>query len=69
MSKEMDVYAELDNFIEDNEGQVSLTDVAKHFAEYGYKYAVAKGCECERDRKLNPYCHDAIEWVASTFSL
>jgi len=32
-------------------------------------YHVAKGCECEKDRKLNPYCHDAIEWVASTFSL
>lgn len=27
-------------------------------------YHVAKGCEYERDRKLNPYCHDAIERVA-----
>jgi len=35
----MDVYSELDNFVEENEGQVTLTDVAKHFAEYGYQYA------------------------------
>jgi len=27
-------------------------------------YYVAKGCECERERKLNPCCHDAIERVA-----
>ena len=27
-------------------------------------YHVAKGCECERERKLNPCCHDAIERVA-----
>ena len=36
----MDIYTELDNFVEENEGQVTLTDVAKHFAEYGYKYAI-----------------------------
>ena len=27
-------------------------------------YFVTKGCDCEKDRKLNPYCHDAIERVA-----
>ena len=27
-------------------------------------YHVAKGGECEKDRKLNPNCHDAIEQVA-----
>lgn len=27
-------------------------------------YHVAKGCECEKDRRLNPKCHDAIECVA-----
>lgn len=27
-------------------------------------YYVAKGNDCEKDRKLNPYCHDAIERVA-----
>ena len=42
MSNEMDIYAELDNFVEENEGQVILTDVAKHFADYGYQYAVEK---------------------------
>ena len=41
----MDIYAELDNFVEENEGQVTLTDVAKHFADYGYQYAVEKACE------------------------
>ena len=42
MSKKMDIYGELDNFVEENEGQVTLTDVAKHFAEHGYQYAVEK---------------------------
>lgn len=32
-------------------------------------YHVTKGSDWEKDRKLNPYCHDAIEWVVSTFSL
>lgn len=32
-------------------------------------YHVAKGGDCDRDRKLNPNCHDAIAQVASTFSL
>lgn len=45
MSKNMDIYAELDNFVEENEGQVTLTDVAKHFAEHGYQYAIDKACE------------------------
>ena len=36
----MDIYTELDNFVEENEGQVTLTDVAKHFADYGYQRAV-----------------------------
>jgi len=45
MSKKMDIYSELDNFVEENEGQVTLTDVAKHFAEHGYQYAVDKACE------------------------
>lgn len=45
MSKKMDIYAELDDFVEENEGQVTLTDVAKHFAEYGYQHAVDKACE------------------------
>ena len=40
MSKKMDIYTELDNFVEENEGQVTLTDVAKHFTDYGYQRAV-----------------------------
>lgn len=38
----MDIYEELDNFIEENEGQVTLTDVAKHFTEYGYQHCREK---------------------------
>lgn len=45
MSKKMDIYTELDSFVEENEGQVTLTDVAKHFSEYGYQYAVDNACE------------------------
>ena len=45
MSKNMDIYAELDDFVEKNEGQVTLTDIAKHFADYGYKHAVDKFCD------------------------
>ena len=41
----MDIYAELDKFVEENEGQVTLTDVVKHFADYGYQYAIDKACE------------------------
>ncbi|WP_287385649.1 hypothetical protein [Lachnospira sp.] len=41
----MDIYTELDNFIEENEGQVTLTDVAKHFTDYGCNYTVDKTCE------------------------
>ena len=36
----MDIYAELDDCVEENEGQVTLTDVAKHFSNYGYQYAI-----------------------------
>lgn len=42
MSEQMDIYSELDNFIEENEGQVTLTDVAKHFTEYGYQHCREK---------------------------
>lgn len=45
MSEKLDIYTELDNFVKENEGQVTLTDVAKHFGEYGYQYAVDKACE------------------------
>ena len=30
-------------------------------------YHIAKGAEYEKDRKLNPDCHDAIELAANTF--
>jgi hypothetical protein len=52
MSKKMDIYSELDNFVEENEGQVTLTDVAKHFAEHGYQYAVDKAQQWIDDNVL-----------------
>ena len=45
----MDIYSELDNFIEENEGQVTLTDVAKHFAEYGYQHCREKALKVLRE--------------------
>lgn len=49
MSKQMDIYEELDNFIEENEGQVTLTDVAKHFTEYGYQHCREKALKVLHD--------------------
>ena len=42
MSKQIDINKELDHFIEENEGKVTLTDVAKHFTEYGYQHCREK---------------------------
>lgn len=47
----MDIYAELDNFVEENEGQVTLTDVAKHFAECGWKAATKATAEWLSEQK------------------
>lgn len=58
----MDIYAELDNFVEENEGQVTLTDVAKHFADYGYQYAVDRVCDLLADR----VAHDSIDYPMAT---
>jgi hypothetical protein len=49
MSKQIDIYAELDDFIEENEGQVTLTDVAKHFTEYGYQHCREKTMKVLRE--------------------
>jgi hypothetical protein len=49
MSKQMDIYSELDNFVEENEGQVTLTDVAKHFADYGYRHCREKALKVLRE--------------------
>ena len=59
----MDIYAELDNFIKKNEGQVTLTDVAKHFAKYGYQYAVDKAVEFLKEKEFG----DWIEQEATSF--
>lgn len=42
MSKQMDIHGELDRFIEENEGQVTLADIAKHFADYGCQHTLGK---------------------------
>lgn len=65
MNKNMDIYTKLDDFIEENEGQVTLTDVAKHFAEHGYQYAVDKACKWLADR----VAHDSIYYPMATVHL
>lgn len=41
----MDIYNELDYFVENNMGDVSQIDIAKHFFELGQKDAINKACE------------------------
>lgn len=76
MSKKMDIYTELDNFVEENGGQVTLTDVAKHFADYGYKNATDKVCELLEKNMFEKYefdeygiietyaCSDSCDYVS-----
>lgn len=41
----IDIYDELDRYVEKNMGDVSQTDIAKHFFELGQKDAIDKACE------------------------
>lgn len=64
MSKEIDIYAELDNFVEENEGEVSLTDVAKHFTEYSYKYAIENVCLWLKQHSFDYLIRDMYDdWI------
>ena len=54
MSK-INIDNELCNYIDANDGQVTLGGLAEHFAEYGYQYAVDKACEWLSIIDVNEY--------------
>lgn len=41
----IDIYNEVDNFVEENEGEVTNTEIAQHFFELGRNNAIDKGCK------------------------
>lgn len=43
--KKIDIYNEVDNFVEENEGEVTHTEIARHFFELGRNNAINKACE------------------------
>lgn len=43
--RKIDIYNELDNFVEENEGEVTHTEIARHFFELGRNNAIDKACE------------------------
>ena len=45
MTKKIDIYNEVDNFVEENEGEVTHTEIARHFFELGRNNAIDKACE------------------------
>lgn len=47
MSK-INIDNELCNYIDANDGQITLGKLAEHFALHGYRYAVDKACEWMR---------------------
>ena len=44
-AEEIDIYNEVDNFVEENEGEVTNTEIAQHFFELGRNNAINKACE------------------------
>ena len=43
--EKIDIYNEVDNFVEENEGEVTYTEIARHFFELGRNNAIDKACE------------------------
>ena len=43
--EQIDIYNEVDNFVEENEGEVTRTEIAQHFFELGRNNAIEKACE------------------------
>lgn len=41
----IDIYNEVDNFVEENEGEVTNTEIAQHFFELGRNNAIDKACK------------------------
>lgn len=53
--EQIDIYNELDNFVEENMGEVTHTEIAQHFFELGRNNAINKACEwldCHIDNYL-----------------
>jgi hypothetical protein len=47
--RKIDIYNEIDNFVEENEGEVTHTEIARHFFEFGRNNAIDKACEWLED--------------------
>ena len=43
--EKIDIYNEVDNFVEENEGEVTHTEIARHFFELGRNNAIDVTCE------------------------
>ena len=43
--RKIDIYNELDNFVEENEGEVTHTEIARHFFKLGRNNAIDMACE------------------------
>lgn len=41
----IDIYNEVDNFVEENEGEVTHTEIARYFFELGRNNVINKACE------------------------
>lgn len=52
---EIDIYNEVDNFVEENGGEVTHTEIAQHFFELGRNNAINNACEwIERNYHATP---------------
>lgn len=55
--EKIDIYNEVDNFVEENEGEVTYTEIARHFFELGRNNAIDKACEwLEKYIEWNDMC-------------
>lgn len=43
--EKIDIYNEVDNFVEENEGEVTNTEIARHFFEFGRNSVIDKACD------------------------
>ena len=55
--EQFDIYNELDNFVEENMGEVTHTEIAQHFFELGRNNAINKACEWLEQNAYH-YCDD-----------
>lgn len=45
LDEKIDIYNEVDNFVEENEGEVTHAEIARHFFELGRNNAIDKACK------------------------